>query len=107
MSAPARKRLVPLRRSLIIAASFIALATLGAFLASGYVFVYVPATHEVATTSLGEASRQVETHLHTMVQRVERAARLSHDWGSQGLIDIENVERFNKLMRPILQHGQV
>src|SRR5262245_40977960 len=100
-----RKPLVSLRHTLVIAAFAIALASLGAFLASAYLFVYTPASHDLATARLGEASQRVEAQIQTLRQRVEAVARLNHDWGAGGVIDIDQVERFNELMGPVLERG--
>jgi HPt (histidine-containing phosphotransfer) domain-containing protein len=54
--APIRRRLIPLRSGLIVATCSVALTTLGAFFASVYIFVYKPATQELAATSLKDVS---------------------------------------------------
>jgi signal transduction histidine kinase/DNA-binding response OmpR family regulator/HPt (histidine-containing phosphotransfer) domain-containing protein len=96
---------IPLRRSLVLSASVIVLISLAAFVASLYVLVYRPLVHELAAAQLGVVSEQVEARLRTLVSRAEAVARIGHDWGARGLIDIEHAERFNDLMRPVLRHG--
>ena len=90
---------VPLRRSLLLSASALVLASLAAFVVSLYAFVYRPLAHDLAAAQLGVASEQVEARLRTLVSRAEAVARFNHDWGRKGLIDATHVERVNDLLR--------
>ncbi|MDQ8020634.1 MAG: ATP-binding protein [Moraxellaceae bacterium] len=94
-----------LRRSLIAASLLVALVTLGLFLVSAWLLVYRPAAQELARTQLQAASLQVEARLLMLTQRVEAMTNLTRTWGSKGLIDLEQVERFNALLRPLIENG--
>ena len=96
---------VPLRRSLLLSASALVLASLAAFVVSLYAFVYRPLAHDLAAAQLGVASEQVEARLRTLVSRAEAVARFNHDWGRKGLIDATHVERVNDLLLPLLRRG--
>ncbi|HJW11657.1 MAG TPA: response regulator, partial [Albitalea sp.] len=96
---------LPLRDGMVRAAFAIVLVTLGAFVVSLYAFVYVPLTHDLGLAQLGIASEQVEGRLTTLVRRVEAIARLNHDWGQRGVIDIGDAQRFNRVMQPLIERG--
>jgi len=103
--APEASARVPLRRSLLLSASALVLASLAAFVVSLYAFVYRPLAQDVAAAQLGVASEQVEARLRTLVGRAEAVARINHDWGRSGLIDATHVERVNELLLPLLRRG--
>jgi len=94
-----------LRRSMVLTAFGLVLVALAAFIAGLYVFVYVPLTHDLATAQLRVVSEQVEGRLATLVNRVEAIARLNHDWGRQGLFDVGDPVRFNRVYRPLIERG--
>jgi signal transduction histidine kinase/CheY-like chemotaxis protein len=105
MSDAARKPLVPLRRSLIVAAFTIVLAAMAAFLTSVYFVVYVPIARDLAATAMLTSSQQVEARMLTLVRRLEAIVGLNHDLGTRGLIDLDDPRRFNDLLRPFLERG--
>ncbi|HJV94655.1 MAG TPA: hypothetical protein VJ608_01405, partial [Albitalea sp.] len=89
---------LPLRDGMVRAAFAIVLVAMSTFVISLYAFVYVPLTHDLGRAQLGIASEQVEGRLTTLVRRVEAVARLNHDWGQRGVIDIGDAQRFNRVM---------
>ena len=103
---PARPLSQPTLRTSLIRASFaLVLFALLAVIAGTYAFVYLPLAHDLATTQLRLASEQVEGRLRTLVDRVEAVARLNHEWGRRGLIDIDHPEHFDELLWPIIRQG--
>jgi signal transduction histidine kinase/CheY-like chemotaxis protein len=94
-----------LRRSLVLAAFTIVLLPLTLLGASLYLFIYLPLTQDLASAQLSIVSEQVEAQLRTLVNRAESIAHLNHDWGQRGLIDTEHAERFNTMMRPLIERG--
>ena len=94
-----------LRTSMVLAAFTLVLAALASFILGLYVFVYLPLAHDLATSQLRIVSEQVEGRLRTLINRLEAIARLNHDWGREGLIDLGNPTRFNELYRPIIERG--
>jgi signal transduction histidine kinase/DNA-binding response OmpR family regulator/HPt (histidine-containing phosphotransfer) domain-containing protein len=105
MPSPGPPKRISLRRSLVIAAFTLVSGALLAFIAALYAFVIVPGRHELATSQLREASQQVESSLRSLVNRVESIARINRDWARNGLIEIDRPERFNALMRPVIERG--
>ncbi len=102
--APKPKR-TSLRRSLVIAAFTLVFGALSAFIIALYALVVVPVSDERATSQLRVASGQVVARMRTLVDRVEAIARLNHDWGQAGLINIDQPEQFNALLQPLLERG--
>src|SRR5882672_3139847 len=94
-----------LRTSMVLAAFTLVLAALASFILGLYVFVYLPLAHDLATAQLRIVSEQVEGRLRNLVNRVEAIARLNHDWGREGVIDLGSQTRFNELYRPIIERG--
>src|SRR5262245_18026112 len=105
MCAAARRRRSPLRRSLVLGAFVIAQATLAAFLISAYLLVYRPAVQEIARAQLGSVAQNVRARLQTLVRRVEAVAAIDREWGRHGLLDPDDIDRYNRLMGGILAHG--
>jgi signal transduction histidine kinase len=94
-----------IRRSLLLSDVLLVLVALLAFLIGAFGLVYLPLAHELAAAQMEVSSQQVESRLDTVVRRVEAVARLNHDWGERGLIDVEHLARFNAMMRPMLERG--
>ncbi|WP_372525487.1 response regulator [Piscinibacter sp.] len=105
MPEAGRSKRVPLRRSLVIAAFTLVFGALLAFIVALYAFVVVPVGDELATSQLRIASGEVESRMRTLVNRVEAIAHLNHDWGRGGLFDLDQPQRFNTLMRPVIERG--
>lgn len=95
----------PLQRSLVRSASAIALFSLAIFIGSVYFLVLLPLAHELASAQLGVTSEQVAARLRTLIARAEAVAHINRDWGRRGLIDIEHAQRYNDLLRPLIEHG--
>ena len=99
---PAR---IPLRRSLLMAAFTLVFGALLAFIVLLYAVVVRPISADLAASQLTAASDQVGSRLRTLVSRVEAIARMNREWGSAGLIDLDEPRAFNALYQPILAHG--
>jgi signal transduction histidine kinase/DNA-binding response OmpR family regulator/HPt (histidine-containing phosphotransfer) domain-containing protein len=95
----------PLQRSLVRSASAIALFSLTIFIGSVYFLVLLPLAHELASAQLSVASEQVAARLRTLIARAEAVAHINRGWGRRGLIDIEHAQRYNDLLRPLIEHG--
>ena len=96
---------IPLRRSLMRATFMLATESLLAFAVALYAFVWVPVSGDLATAQLRIASDRVDARMRTLVRRVESIARLNHDWGRNGLLDLTDPGSFDRLLRPVLLHG--
>ena len=101
------KRGIPasIARSFVVSALLVSAAALLALLVSAYFFVYRPYRGVIAAAQLNLVAQQVQTRLRTIVQRAEAVAELRRDYGRNGLIDLDHVDRLVKLFGPMLLRG--
>lgn len=84
-----------------IAALIVLLAAL-AVAASFYLLQAKPLAESDAQLRQAKAASAVIDTVENMVQRVERTLLMAKDWGRDGLIDLEDIAAFNRLLIPVL-----
>jgi len=94
-----------IRRSLLLSDMLLVLLALLVFLAGAWGLVYLPLAEDLAAAQMGQSSQQVQARLNALVKRVEAVAQANRDWGRRGLLDVDNVDRFNNMLVPVLEHG--
>ncbi|MGE0632799.1 MAG: ATP-binding protein [Pseudobdellovibrionaceae bacterium] len=94
-----------MRQSLFMATFAIALVVLFTFVSTFYFLIYTPFAKKLADTQLQDSSEQVRVHLNALVKRLESLSHSAQDWGSEGLIDLDDVEKFRRLFQTILLNG--
>jgi PAS domain S-box-containing protein len=98
MSAP----LPSLRRQLVWAALAVVLATVLAFAAAAWLLVVRPAEDAAAREQMRLAAARAAAPVAALARVVGRVAENGAEWGASGLLSVEDHERFNRLLLPVV-----
>ncbi len=96
---------VTLRRGLLVACWGVCGGTLLGFLVGVWLLAWRPLVRDVTQAQLQKTAQQVAARINAQMRRVEAVAHLLEDWGRQGMVDVEHVEKDNALLWPMLRHG--
>jgi PAS domain S-box-containing protein len=98
MSAP----LPSLRRRLVWAALAVVLATVLLFALVAWLLVVRPAEDAAARQQMRLAAAQAAAPVAALARVVGRIAENGAEWGANGLLSIDDHQRFNQLMLPVI-----
>jgi signal transduction histidine kinase/ActR/RegA family two-component response regulator len=90
-----------IRRRLIQGGILLIVGALAAFAIGIYVTVYRPFVTNLAALAMGSASEIVAQNIETVFTRVETIATRNREWGRNGLINLDDLDRFNRLLAPM------
>lgn len=82
----------------------IVLATLLLFVASAYHLIISPAIKEIAQAQMTQAAEQIQGRMKLMMTSVLTTLNTSHQWGSLGDLDQDEVVRFNQFFFPVIHN---
>src|ERR1700690_2386575 len=88
------------RLSLVLGSILLIVGAIAVFSVGIYWAIYRPLQSDLTSLAMRRASETVANDVKTIFIRVETVARLHREWGRNGLIEFDNLDRFNRLLAP-------
>lgn len=104
-ASAARETCLPIRLWLILGSLLITAATLAIFVADLYFLVLKQIAAAEEKQEMDRAATQAYAYVESLLQRVELIVSRNRQWGANGVITLDDVERFNRVLRPYLDTG--
>jgi signal transduction histidine kinase/ActR/RegA family two-component response regulator len=90
-----------IRLSLVLGSISLIVGAIAVFSIGLYVAVYRPLLNDLTALVMRRASERVTMDVETIFRRVEAVAARERDWGRNGLVDLDDLDRFNRLLSPL------
>lgn len=68
-----------------------------------YLAIYRPLMDDLTKLAMRRASESVTTDIEVIFGRVEAIAAIDREWGRNGLIDLDDLDHFNRLLSPLFK----
>jgi len=89
-----------IRLSLVMGSILLIVGAIAVFSVGIYWAIYRPLQSDLTSLAMRRASETVADDVKTIFIRVETVARLQREWGRNGLIELDNLDRFNRQLAP-------
>jgi len=103
MSSPPVTHLPPIRRRLTIQILGLISITLVVFSGMVYTMQIAPLIELQASAESGRAATRITDRMNALVETVEKSLLTTAQWATDGLLPIDNVTEFNRLLIPTIK----